>query len=90
MPKRKYVVHYRNLRFYKEEGLVVYKMHRGLQFNQSSWLAPSFLKDQDIRAKAQKDLENDQAKHYNNARYGKTCENQKKRRDILLVNHAKI
>ena len=36
--KTKYVTHYRNLKFYLEQGLKLIKIHKILQFEQSSWL----------------------------------------------------
>ena len=37
--KEKYVLHIRNLSFYKELGMKLTKIHTGLQFNESPWLA---------------------------------------------------
>ena len=37
---KNYVIHYRNLRQCLEMGLRITKVHRGLIFNQSSWMAP--------------------------------------------------
>lgn len=36
--KKHYVVHYRNLKMYVEQGLVVTQVHRILQFEQKPWL----------------------------------------------------
>ena len=36
--KRRYVCPFRNLQFYHQQGLKVYKLHRVLQFKQSNWL----------------------------------------------------
>ena len=36
--KHNYVVHYRNLKFYLEQGMVITKIHRVLPFNQSHGL----------------------------------------------------
>jgi len=36
--KENYVVDYRNLKYYVELGVVVTKIHRVIQFNQSDWM----------------------------------------------------
>ena len=89
MARRNYVIHYRNLKFYLEEGLTLKEIHKVLQFTQAPWLAPYIIKNQELRAAAKTDFEKNQPKLYNNAIYGKTCENQKERSDIKLVNPDK-
>ena len=80
-----YVVHYRNLKFYLEEGMQVTKIYRVLRFKQSRWLESYIQKNSNLRAAAKTDFDKNQYKLYNNSIYGKTCENQKKRSDIRLV-----
>jgi len=89
-PRNHYIIHYRNLRFYLEEGMKLVKIHYVLEFNQSTWLAPYIIKNQDLRAIAKSDFEKNQPKLFNNSIYGKTCENQKKRTDIRLANNAQL
>lgn len=36
--KQKYVIHYRNLKMYIEEGMILKKIHRAIEFQQSDWL----------------------------------------------------
>ena len=83
--KRHYVVHYRLLKFYLQHGLHLVKVHRAIGFMQRPWLETYITLNQNLRAGAQNDFEKDFFKLMNNAVYGKTCENQKKRTDIKLV-----
>ena len=38
LPKKNYVVHYRNLKYYLSKGLILKKVHRILEFKQSAWM----------------------------------------------------
>ena len=40
MSKKNYVVHYRNLKYYLSQGLILKKVHRMLEFKQSPWMKP--------------------------------------------------
>ena len=42
LPKKNYVVHYRNLKYYLSKGLIIKKVHRVLEFKQSAWMKPYF------------------------------------------------
>ena len=86
LPRRNYIIHYRNLRLYLEEGMQLKKIYRVIQFHQAPWLSPYIKMNQELRAVAKTDFEKNQPKLYVNSIYGKTCENQKKRSDIRLVN----
>lgn len=83
--RKHYVLHYLNLQFYLEHGMKLQKIHRVIEFRQKAWLASYIVKNQNLRIEAKNDFEKDQAKLYNNACFGKACENQKKRTDIKLV-----
>ena len=39
-PKKNYVVHYRNLKFYLSQGAILIKVHKLLEFKQSAWMKP--------------------------------------------------
>ena len=38
--KENYVVHYRNLQFYLQQGMKLKRVHRVLEFEQESWMEP--------------------------------------------------
>ena len=39
MDKKKHVIHYRNLKYYLEKGLILTKIHRGIKFKQSNFMS---------------------------------------------------
>ena len=89
LPKKKYVVHYRNLQQYLEMGLVLKKVHRGIQFYQSTWIKTYIKKNIKLRKEAKNDFEKDFFKLMNNAVFGKTIENIRKRQNVELVDNRK-
>ena len=86
--KRNYVCHYLLLKYYLDHGMKLVKIHQAVIFEQSRWLEPYIKLNQNLRAASKNDFEKDFFKLMNNSVYGKTCENQRKRTDIRLVNDA--
>ena len=85
MHKRFYTCDYLNLKFYLDHGLNLKQVHRVIEYRQSRWLQTYIDLNQNLRKNARQEHEKDLFKLLNNAVYGKTCENLKKRSDIRLV-----
>ena len=89
LPKKHYVLHYKNLKQYLEEGMILKKVHRGLKFYQSPWMEPYIRKNTDLRKEAKNAFEKDFFKLMNNSPFGKTSENIRKRQNVILVDDRK-
>ena len=84
-PKKHYVLHYKNLKQYLEEGMILKKVHHGLKFVQSPWMEPYIRKNTDLRKEAKNAFEKDFFKLMNNSVFGKTIENIRKRQSVEIM-----
>ena len=86
--KKNYVIHIEALNQALKNGLVLEKVHRAIEFNQSTWLKPYIDFNTQLRTQAKNDFEKDFFKLKNNSVFGKTMENIRKHRDIRLVTNT--
>ena len=79
------IIHLRNLQFYLSQGVVLTNVRQVIRFRQEAWIAPYIAENTRLRQAAVDKFEKDCYKLLNNALFGKTMENVRKRVKIVLV-----
>ena len=89
MSKNNYVVHYRNLKYYLSQGLIFKKVQKILEFKQNAWMKPYIDFNTRKRKEAINEADRNLFKLLNNAVYGKTMANMRKRIKIRIIKNKK-
>ena len=88
--KKKYLIHYKMLKFFVRHGRIVEKIHEIISFKQSKWLESYISFNTQKRNKAKIDFEKDFFKLLVNAAFGKFLENIRNRLDPELIKKVDI
>ena len=88
--KKKYLIHYRMLKFYVRHGMIVEKIHEIISFKQSKWLEGYISLITQKRNKAKDDFEKDCFEFLVNAAFGKFLENVRNRLGLELIKKGDI
>ena len=83
--KEHYIVHFAALKFYLQMGLTLTKVHRVVRYRQKAWLKPYIDFNSQQRALSTNSFDKDFYKLKNNALFGKTMEDVRKRIKYELV-----
>ena len=88
MKKNNYVICYRNLQQCIQLRIKFKKIRRILKFKQKDWMKPYIDFNSQKRKEATNDADKNHFKLLNNAVYGKTIENMRKRIKIRVVKNS--
>ena len=83
--KKKYLIHYRNLKYYMQKGLVVTRIHRVIEFEQEAFVKPYIEFTAKKRAEATSPFKRRTAKLYANANFGKFLQNVRKHMEVKIA-----
>ena len=87
--KKKYVLHYENLKLYLRLGLRLTKIHRGITFAEEDFMKKYIDLNTELRTKGTTDFEKDFFKLMNNSVFGTTMKNVRNRSNVKLVIYEK-
>ena len=83
--EKKYLIHYRMLKFYVRHGMIIEKIHEITSFKQSRWLEKYISFNTQKRNRVKNDFEKDFIKLLVNAAFGKFSENVRNRLELDLI-----
>ena len=83
--KKKYVIHIQALDQVLRHGLVLERIHRAIEFNQTDWMKQYIDLNTKLRTAATNNFEKDFFNLMNNSVFGKTMENIRKHRNVKLI-----
>ena len=84
-PKSHYVTHFRNLKSFLEQGIIVTKILKDIKFHQSKWLSSYVELNTRRRQEATSKLDRDFFKLMTNSTFGKLCESLRNRVTVTFV-----
>lgn len=86
-PRKRYAVHYRNLKYYLKKGMTLEKVHSVIKFSQSAWLKNYVLFNGSLRQQARTIFEQNLFKFIVNSIFGKSAEQVRNREDVRIVSN---
>ena len=89
MNKNNYVIHYKNVQQCLDLGMKFKKIYRVLKFKQKNWIKPYINFNAQKRKEAINEADKNHFKLLNNAVYGKTMKNTRKRIQLRIVKIVK-
>ncbi|XP_022161257.1 uncharacterized protein LOC111027265, partial [Myzus persicae] len=89
LPKKNYIVHYKNLKKVISHSLTLVKIHRAIRFSQKKWMASYIKFCTKMRTEAKNEFEKEFWKLLVNSVFGKCMENVRTRTSIKLVSSEK-
>ena len=83
--KKNYIIHIKALDQGLTHGLILHRIHRVTEFDQSAWMKPYIDFNTQLRTRTTNDFDKDFFKSMNNSVFGKTMKNIRKHRNVKLV-----
>lgn len=87
--KEHYIVHYMNLKFYLDHGLILTKIHKIISFNQQPWLKKYVDYNNEKRKLSCNEFDKCFYKLLNNSFFGRSCMNVRKQVNVKIAINQK-